>query len=505
MKGPRAGYGDVQPLRVLAALRSFASSRVLFFLFDVPFAPIFVIILYFIHPVPFFVTLVGAAVLLMIAVINQIATVRSGAQAAETTVGAMNAAQVFVRNFETIKALGMLSNVTENWGGRCAESLRATDRLARTNSFYSGLSRILRMVLQMSILGIGAYLVIQGEMTAGMIFASSIISGRALQPLDQIIGAWRQIVESYGACRRLKTIAREARHAGHEGIVLPSPDGSLAVEQLVYSLPDSDAGAPPLIKRVSFALEPGQSLALIGPSRAGKSTLARLFVGAIEPRSGVVRIDGSDLRNWNSDALGKHIGYLSQEVELFPGTIAENIARFDPDADDAAIIEAARRAHAHELILGQKKGYATDIGPGGTRLSGGERQRIGLARAFYGDSKLLVLDEPNSNLDAGGEAALEKALAEAKARGATVIMITHKIAIAARCDRMLLLQDGQVELFGTSQDVIQRLSQGIQRIQPANTAQPAPQAKTGDGPTRPTASFAKEARVEASGSPIRRL
>lgn len=482
LKSPRAAFGDVQPLRDLATLRSFAASRALFFLFDVPFAPLFIFILYFVHPFLFYLTTGGAVILAALALVNQAATARSGAHAAETLVAAMNSAQTFARNFETLKAIGMLSNVTETWGQRFAQSLRASDRLARTNAFYSGLSRTLRMILQIAILGAGAYLVLEGEMTAGMIFAASVISSRALQPIDQIIGGWRQIVESWLAWRRVRESARAAVAEQRGSIALPPPRGAVSVDQLIYFVPNADSGSAPLIKRVSFELAPGEAMALIGPSGTGKSTLARLLIGAIEPRSGVVRIDGADIRNWDSDALGQHIGYLPQEVELFPGTIAQNIARFDTGEVDEAVIEAAKRAQVHELILKQKQGYATEVGPGGIRLSGGERQRIGLARALYGDPMLLVLDEPNANLDAEGEAALEKAILQARARKATVLIITHKISIASICDRILMLRDGQIELVGPSREVIQRLSQGSQGPRPASAAAPAaPQATASFG------------------------
>jgi ATP-binding cassette subfamily C protein len=486
MKAPRAGFGDVQPLRDLATIRAFAASRALFFLFDAPFAPIFVVILYFVHPVLFYLTTLGAVTLVAVAVLNQATTAKSGAVAAETLIGAMNSAQSFARNFETLKALGMLSNVTEAWGRRFAVSLEASDRLARTNAFYSGLSRTLRLVLQIAILGAGAYLVVEGEMTAGMIFAASVISSRALQPLDQIIGGWRQIVDSYRAWSRIRANMRSAASSSDDMVALPAPAGALSVEQIIYQVPNADPNTPPLIKRVSFTMEAGERLAIIEPSGAGKSTFGRLIVGAIEPRSGVVRIDSADIRNWDSDALGKHIGYLPQEVELFPGTIAQNIARFDHTARDEAVIAAAQRAHAHELILGQKKGYATDVGPGEVRLSGGERQRIGLARAFYGDPKLLVLDEPNANLDAEGEMALEKAMLEARARQTTVLIITHKISIAANCDRILFLRNGQIELLGPSREVIQRLNQPTSRQQAANASDSAP--TTGSEPSSTPAS-----------------
>jgi ATP-binding cassette subfamily C protein len=252
---------------------------------------------------------------------------------------------------------------------------------------------------------------------------------------------------------------------------------------------------------------------MVGPSRAGKSTLARLIVGAIRPHSGVIRLDGADIQNFDSDQLGRHIGYLSQEVELFPGTIAENISRFDQSSDDAAIVRAAELAETHKLILGQKNGYGTQIGPTGVRLSGGERQRIGLARAFYGDPKVIILDEPNANLDAEGEAALERAVMQAKARGTTVMLITHRPTIAAKCDRILMLRDGQIEMYGAAQDVLQRLAQGNAPAPqghgnvPATQAKaPAPPAAPPSGPVRteqppaaaPSASFAAVMRAKAN-------
>ncbi|WP_353643024.1 type I secretion system permease/ATPase [Mesorhizobium sp. WSM2239] len=472
MNGPRAGLGDVQPLRDLATVRSFVSSRALFFLFDLPFAPLFIVLLYFIHPLLFVITVVGAVLMIAVAILNQAATSRSGRAASETLVSTMSSAQSFARNFETVRALGMSSNILDLWGNRFADSLAASDKVNKTNAFYSGLSRTIRMVLQIAILGIGAYLVLDGQMTAGMIFASSIISGRALQPLDQIIGGWRQIVDTQRAWQRLKALARgtAAAAAAREHVSLPEPKGALAADQIIYFVPDSDPGAPPLIKRISFKIEAGETVALIGPSQAGKSTLARLIVGAIIPRSGVIRLDGADIKNWDADELGSHLGYLPQDVELFPGTIAQNISRFDPQAVDEEIVAAAQRAQVHELILRQKAGYATEIGPVGVRLSGGEKQRIGLARAFYGDPKLIVLDEPNANLDAEGEQALEKSILEARARKRTVVIITHKPSIAGKCDRVLMLRDGQIELYGPAKDVLQRLTQGPQK---APETQPA--------------------------------
>ena len=473
MNSPRAALGDVQPLRDLATIRAFIASRTLFFLFDLPFTPLFIALLYLVHPVLFWLTLGGAVLLVLVALANQIATARATKNANEALVGAMNSAQSFARNFETVRALGMSGSTMSVWGQKFAEALRASERVSSSNAIWGGLSRSLRIALQLATLGFGALLVLEGEMTAGMIFASTIISGRALQPLDQMIGGWRQIIEARAAWQRVRAANSQVEAKAVDTVTLPAPEGALSVEQLIYFPPGADAGAQPLIKRISFKVNAGEAVAIIGPSQAGKSTLARLIVGAIRPRSGAVRVDGSDIQNFEADELGRHIGYLPQEVELFPGTIAQNIARFDAEARDDDIVRAAMRAHAHQLVIGQAKSYATEIGPMGVRLSGGERQRIGLARAFYGDPKLLVLDEPNANLDSEGEQALEKAMLEAKANKVTVLIITHKPSIAAKCDRVMMLRDGQIELYGPSADVLQRLAQGAQQQQRPQPGQPA--------------------------------
>ncbi|RNJ41491.1 type I secretion system permease/ATPase [Mesorhizobium erdmanii] len=486
MSSPRAGLGDVQALRDLATLRGFIASRTIFFLFDLPFGPIFVGLLYFIHPLLFLVTVIGAVLMVSIAVLNQAASSRPSKEAAENLGASMNLAQAFARNFETVRALGMVSNAIEFWGTRFSGSLHASDRLARINAFYGGVSRTTRSVLQIAILGVGAYLVLHNEMTAGMIFASSMISARALQPLDQIIGSWRQIIDANLAWKRLSSV--QSRSGPKENVALPTPQGALSADQIIYYLPGSADGALPLIKRVTFEVAAGETVAIVGPSQAGKSTLARLIVGAIEPRSGAIRIDGGDLRNWDPEELGRHIGYLPQDVELLPGTIGQNIARFEPDAPDEKLVQAAQRAQVHELILGQRHGYSTVIGPTGVRLSGGERQRIGLARAFYGDPKVLVLDEPNANLDSDGEAALERAILQARARKTTVLVITHRPSIAAKCDRILVLSNGQIEIYGLTKDVLDRLAERRGPAGPPSASQP--HSKEG------VVSFPSPARVE---------
>ena len=321
--------GDLQSLRDLVNLRNFVSSRSLFALFDLPFSPLFIAILYLLHPALFYLTAGGAAVLLALAIVNQAATARSAASSAAKSAMAMKSAQSVSRDFETVRALGMVGSVTDMWGARFAQSLAASDRFASKNAVFSGLSRSLRMLLQIAILGLGAYLVLNNEMTAGMIFAASIISSRALQPLDQIIGSWRQIVDAASAWRRVRTLAAAVRPPAEDATELPAPRGDLAVQELVYFPPNPSPGSPPLIKRMSFDVAAGRSLALIGPSGAGKSTLARLLMRLLEPSEGRIRVAGRDI----SDLAGADlIGFFDQT------------AKFVADSGHQIISEAAALA-----------------------------------------------------------------------------------------------------------------------------------------------------------------
>jgi ATP-binding cassette subfamily C protein len=374
-------------------------------------------------------------------------------------------AQLFARNAETVRTLGMVSGAGSHWGTQFGQSILASDRLVTINALFGSISRSVRLLLQIAMYGVGAYLTLRGEMTAGMIFAASMVSARAMQPLDQIVGSWKQISDAASAWKRISMYLDGEEKSLSVKTQLPAPCGGVSAENVVYFLPGAPEGEPPLIKCVGFTVEAGETLAIVGPSQAGKSTLARLLIGAIEPRSGIVRFDGADIRTFDREKLGAAIGYLSQEVELFPGTIAQNIARFDPNATSEQVIAAARRAHVHQMILGQPEGYDTRIGPLGVRLSGGERQRIGLARALYGDPKLIVLDEPNANLDAEGERGLERAVEQAAARGSTVITITHRPSIAAKCDRALIMRDGRIEKLGRTSDVLSKLSTVHARLQ----------------------------------------
>ncbi|WFP61664.1 type I secretion system permease/ATPase [Mesorhizobium sp. WSM4904] len=447
--------GGLSPLHDLASVCAFIRSRGVAVLFDLPFAPVFLALLYLIHPVLFWVTLAGTVLLVALVVANQLAIGRNDALSAERSALAAQAEQVFARNAETLRAMGMVGNAARVWGRHVGDALVLHDRSASANAIFSGTSRALRMMLQLAILGAGAWLVLEGQMTAGMIFASSLVSSRAMQPLDQLIGAWRQIVEARRAWKRLDT-ALAAHPAEARKLTLPDPSGAIAVQDVFFMAPNARPGTEPILKRLNFQIGAGEAVAIVGPSGAGKSTLARLLVGAAQPTGGAVRIDSADLRTWDEDQLGKHIGYLAQEVELFPGSIGENVARFDAQADDAAIIEAARRAQAHDVILALRDGYQTKVGPSDRTLSGGERQRIGLARAFYGNPRILVLDEPSTHLDGSGEAALETVLAAARIAGVTTIVITHRPSIAAACNRVMLLRGGVIEAFGPSAEVLRQ-------------------------------------------------
>lgn len=483
INGSRASIGDIQPLRDLSVCRNFLSGRAVFAYLDLPFAPLFIGILYFIHPKLFWMTVAGAMLLLLVAVVNEWLTRHASAEAAEHGLAASLAAQSFVRNGESLKAMGMTGNVITAWGKEEAASLAAQDRMNRTNALLAGLSRTLRLGLQLAILGYGGYLVLEQQLTAGMIFASALISGRGLQPIDQVIGGWRSLMEARRAWKRLhKALDRNPRRDAME---LPDPVGRLELEQVVVFPPHDPFGAP-LLKGVSATMPQGTRTVILGPSGAGKTTFLRAIVGVLEPRTGTVRIDGADVRSYNTDKLGRHIGYLAQDVDLFPGTIAENVARFDPDADPAAIVAAARKAQVHDLILKLPKGYDTRIGPGGLQLSGGQRQRIGLARAMFGEPRILLLDEPNANLDADGEAALERALESARTDGTTVVIVSQRRAIADNADMILIMRDGTVEDTGPRPEVFARQAKKARALQDvlAQKKQPAtPPVVAGRFPT----------------------
>lgn len=455
MDAPEAGLGDVQPLRDLSALRRFLSSRTAYALFDLPFAPLFIVLLWLVHPALFWLAAGGAALLAALAIINQFITGPALRRAATDGAAEMITAQSFVRSSETLRSMGMVENAVSSWGELHVLTMDAADRACFRNALSTGLSRFLRIGLQVAILGTGAWLVLKGEMTAGMIFASSIVSGRGLQPIDQAIGGWPQIAEAKSAWKRLSSSAG-VRGGTRKCISLPAPTGRLEIENVTY-VPSGVFGRPqPILKRVSLCALPGTLTCVVGPSGAGKSSLARIAVGVLTPTAGTVRIDGGDIRNRDPEDLGRYVGYLAQDADLLPGTVAQNIGRFSPDTTGEEIVAAAKRAHVHDLVQSLPRGYDTLIGPLGVALSGGQRQRIGLARAFFGNPRLVILDEPNSNLDAEGDGALERTLEEARTAGITVIVITQRKAVARRADAVVVMQEGAVADSGQRDEVLHR-------------------------------------------------
>ena len=441
------GEVDVEPVRHLAAIRQFVTSRMLFSLLDFPFSPIFIAILYIIHPILFWLTLGGAVVLFILAIITQRLSKDASARAGKQQSSALMMAQSLARNSDTLHAMGMIKDGVRLWGRENAGTLIEHGTVDFRSAVMAGLSKTIRMGLQIAILGVGALLVLNNQMTAGMIFAAAIISGRALQPIDQVIGGWKQFVACWASWKSLKKTLTSHR-PDESKTRMDDPEGHLSLSEVLVLNPAGPAAAP-ILNRVSFELAPGSVLGVVGPSGSGKSTLARVLVGVQPIHAGSVRIDGTDVQNWDREQLGRSIGYLSQDVELLPGTVKENIARLTDRPDDLAVLEAARKAQVHSLIQNLPQGYDTRIGPGGLGLSGGQRQRIGLARAFYGNPKIMVLDAPNAILDDDGELALHRALVATRTAGVTVVIVTQRKQVLNLVDQILRLHSGMVDYMGT--------------------------------------------------------
>ena len=447
---------SAQSLRDLATFRSFLTGPSLFPILDAPWAPIFLLVIFLLHPLLGLIATIGALALFGLAVLNEVAT-RKPLQAAGTALrAAQYQADASVRNADVIEAMGMMPHLVRRWQKRNADAvaLQATagDRVALVTST----TKFVRIAVQSLILGAGAYLVVQHEATGGVMMGASIILGRALAPVEQMVGGWRSLVAARAAFQRVREVlaASPPRQVHTQ---LPAPIGRISVEGVVFT----PAGAKePVIKGINFEVQPGEALALIGPSAAGKTTLVRLIVGNWVPQRGAVRLDGAELHTWDSDALGPHIGYLPQDVELFSGTVRDNIARMG-EGPDELVIEAAQRAQAHEMILELANGYDTEIGDGGAFLSGGQRQRIGLARALYGRPKIIVLDEPNASLDSAAENRLMQTLFQLKEQKTTIILITHRLNLVSVADKVLLMKGGMVESFGTRDEVMSKLTRAV--------------------------------------------
>ncbi len=450
----RAGGNPAQALQDLAQVRQFLTGNGLFAFFDAPWTPIYLLVAFLIHPLLGLLTLLGSLLLVSLAWLTEIGTRQPLAEANQAAMASASFANNNLRNAEVIQAMGMLPAIRQRWLGHHLRILElqtlASDRAASIN----GVTRFVRVTLQSLMLGAGALLAIRGEITPGMMIACSILTGRALAPVEQAIATWKPLLSSRSAWARLDALLRDFP-APRPSMPLPRPLGALSVEGAYANAP----GSPVTILRgLSFALAPGEALGVIGPSASGKSTLARLLVGVWPAQAGKVRLDGADLFQWRKEELGPWLGYLPQDVELFEGTIAENIARFG-EIDGEAVILAAGQAGVHEMILRLPQGYDTRLSVDGGSLSGGQKQRIGLARALYGDPALIVLDEPNASLDDLGEAALGRALVGLKARGKTLVLISHRPTVLNMVDKVLVLREGTVQLFGSREEVFGALRQ----------------------------------------------
>jgi ATP-binding cassette subfamily C protein len=455
-------YGT-QALRDVAQIRQTLGGTVTTALMDAPWVPVYLAALWLLHPLLASVALGGAVTLFGLALINELLTRRPLSISTEHATAAMCLAETASRGRETADPMGMSAALVGRWAVRNDEALRLQMAAGDRAGVLLAASRTCRMAVQVLLLGTGAYLSIHQDISGGSIMAATILMARALAPVEQTIGSWRSMVIARTAARRLAA-SLALPEIRPQGMNLPAPQGRLSVERAtVASVPNGR----PILKAVSFELPPGESMAVIGPSGAGKSTLVRLLIGAMPAHSGGVRLDGANVFTWNRDDFGRHVGYLPQEAELFDGTIAENIGRMgDPRFED--VVEAARLAGIHDMVLRLPDGYATRIGPDGLPLSGGQRQRIALARALFGNPRLVVLDEPNSNLDGDGEAALISALAMLKERGVTVVTVTHRPSLLRAVDRVLVLREGAIEAFGPRDQVLARLTRLHTAVQAAS-------------------------------------
>jgi PrtD family type I secretion system ABC transporter len=446
----RKGVGEnAHALRDAHCVRAFFGGPGVLALFDLPWLPVFLAIIFLFHPLMGAFALGGALVMLLLAAVNERLTRRSLERAQAEARRAAAFIDTGARHAEIVSALGMLDAVTRRWSTLNEAASARQMRAARSGARTSGLTRLARQLIQTGMLAIGAYVVVDQQVSAGVMIAATILLSRALAPVEQLVAGWRSLVEARAAWRRLRELLSDEAGAAPQ-TTLPTPAGKLSAENLVFGFPGAERA---ILRGVSFALEAGESLGVIGPSASGKSTLARLAVGVWRPASGHMRLDGADVAAWPRADLGGHIGYLPQDIQLFPGTVAQNIARL-ADGDDAQVIRAAQRAGVHELILRLPKGYDTDIGGG---LSPGQRQRIALARALYGDPRLAVLDEPNASLDNEGEQALLRSLAGLKADGVTVVIVAHRPSLLAGVDKLLVLRDGVVEAFGPREQIMPRM------------------------------------------------
>ena len=479
----KQGDGNAgQALKDLTSIRQFLTGNALFAFFDAPWFPIYLFVIFMFHPGLGAFALCGTIILITLAYINEKVSHKPLADANSMAIASTNIASNNLRNAEVIEAMGMLPNLQSRWFKLHSRFLNLQAEASEKAGIVTALSKSTTVALQSLMLGLGALLVLENDITPGMMIAGSILLGRAIAPVQLLISVWKQIGSTRSAYERLTKLL-EQNPAREAGMALPKPKGIIAVENVTAMPPGSKT---PVIKGLSLSLGAGEVLGVIGPSGSGKSTLARLLVGVWPAAAGKVRLDGADVYLWNKDELGPHVGYLPQDIELFAGSVSENIARFG-EIDSEKVILAAKRAGVHEMILNMPEGYDTHLGEGGAGLSGGQKQRLGLARTMYDDPSLIVLDEPNSNLDDVGEQALLAALTDLRKRGKTIVLITHRTSIISVTTKLLLLQDGTAKMFGPTSQIIEKLTKQQQQAQQALVAKQEAQKQSTQGEPPPAA------------------
>lgn len=460
----RAGGNAGQALQDLTTIRQFLTGQGLFAFFDAPWFPVYLLVIFLFDPFLGLFALIGTIVLVVLAFVNETVSKKPLEEANAVAVTSGNLATNNLRNAEVIAAMGMLPNLMGRWLTLNNRFLQLQAEASQKTGTIGSITKFVRISMQSLILGLGALLALEGEITPGMMIVATILMGRALSPVEQLIGVWKSWSSARTAYHRLTELL-ETNPARETGMALPKPVGKISVEGVTAAPPGATTA---VLKNLSFAVTPGEVLGIIGPSGSGKSTLARLLVGIWPAVAGKIRLDGADVYYWNKEELGPYIGYLPQDVELFAGTVGENIARFG-EVDSKKVVGAAQRAGIHEMILCLPQGYDTPLGDGGAGLAGGQKQRLGLARAMYGDPSLIVLDEPNSNLDETGEQALVEAITDLRRRGKTIVIISHRSSVLRTTTKLLLLVDGKAQLFGPTGEVLAKLTkpdrQAAQQVQ----------------------------------------
>jgi ATP-binding cassette subfamily C protein len=466
---PRFGFSTSEALergRDVDTVRGFLGSQGPVALFDLPWMPLYLVFVYVLHPYLGMITFAGAFVLTVLTIITELLTRRLSSATHQAVVTRNAIADSNARNADILKAMGFAGRAVARFNEANREHLQLQTRANDISGTFSAISRVLRMVLQSAILGLGAYLTIQGDLSAGSIIAASVASARALAPVDLAIGNWKSVVAARTAFQRLRETMIALAKAD-QPMQLPAPASSMTVEKITVAAPSSGRV---LLSEVEFELKAGQALGIIGPSGGGKTTLVRALTGIWPALRGSVRLDGAELTQWQDDVLGQYVGYLPQDVALLDGTIEENISRLEPNPDARAIVEAAKAAGVHEMIVRMPDGYRTQLGPQGAALSAGQRQRIGLARALYKNPFIVIMDEPNSNLDGEGEAALTEAISGIRCRGGIAVVVAHRPNALASVSHVAVVQNGRLTAFGPKEQILGKTAA-------ASSSEPSPEAR----------------------------